>query len=250
MRSGWMALMRKNLRLGVTTVALALAGSLLLLLCRKPETVVIPNGVEISTQFLNDPAEQILGHAYDQIGDPVCLAGVLEPVGKVKNLELRHSKSGTKYWQISILLDRRYQQAIPRGSEVFHRWIGLGTSCDVRRNSLDPRGRVLEIDPRTAGRQKATASPIAPIEEHAVLTGVVDQGCVTFAGPVTICDIVEFLPRPWWRATIDRASDFVNIDIGVIWIEVVAASIVVGGAVLALVSLVDRNHRTNKFGRP
>jgi hypothetical protein len=60
--------------------------------------------------------------------------------------------------------------------------------------------------------------------------------------------VVEFLPRPWWRRAIDRVVDFVVMDVGVIYIQLFGAMVIVIAGIMALVIFVRRRMHTRAKG--
>jgi len=57
--------------------------------------------------------------------------------------------------------------------------------------------------------------------------------------------VVEFLPRSWWQRAIDRAIDFVVMDIGVIYVELFGAIMIVIAGVTTLIILARRRTRSS-----
>jgi len=180
---------------------------------------------------------------YNEIGDPVCLTGVDEPVGRV--IRVRRARTGG--WNVSIKLDENYALQTPGNAAVVRRWRGFGT-CKVARGSkwdkqFDWRGRFLEIEcpPIFVFWQSPDPSPCdlasAPsIKEHAVLASFVD-----------CCGgIAELIPETRWQRIIHRGISFVEMDIGMIWIEVAGALLLVFGVIAILIHCTLRKLRRHR----
>jgi len=197
----------------------------------------VENGVEISTYFQQD-------QPYDRVGDPVCLAGVDEPIGKIKSIQ--RAGSGSSRWKVNVLLDERYRSKVPTNAVVVRRWRGFGT-CKVAHGSrwdaqFDWRGRFLEIEcqPWLPFWEQQAPSPCdpasaPPVKEHAVLESGVD-----------CCGgIAEMIPQAWWERLIQRGIDFVTMDVGLIWVEIAAVpALGVGAAIVLTLVIRQRRRRT------
>jgi hypothetical protein len=189
------------------------------------------DGVEISTYFQDD-------QPYDRVGDPVCLTGVNEPIGRIKGVQ--RADSASSRWRVTMLLDKRYLSRTQTNSVVVRRWRGYGT-CKVARGSrwdgqFDWRGRFLDIEcqPWLPFWERQTPSPCdpasaAPLKEHAVLESAVD-----------CCGgIVEMVPQVWWERFIHRSIDFVTMNVG-LRVEIASAPALAVGAAMVLAGLIRR----------
>jgi hypothetical protein len=178
-------------------------------------------------------------------GDPVCLTGVVEAVGRIKDV-----RAVGRRWEVVMSLDKRYQPKIPADSVTLLRLSGdKGGRCgfsDAQGNTqFGNRMRFLEIDTTVHGRcfdrpnckvSDALITPQTVLQVSYRLFCGEEQGRA--CGGIT-----EFLPRPWWRRAIDRAIDFVVLDIGVIYIELFGAVIIVIAGGTALIILARRSVR-------
>jgi hypothetical protein len=177
-------------------------------------------------------------------GDPICLTGVVEAIGRIKSVRSLGSR-----WEVVMSLDKRYQAKIPTDSVTLLRmsW-DKGGRCgfsDAQGSTqFGERMRFLEIDTTVYGRcfdrlncrvSEALITPQAVLQaSYRLFCG--EEG-------VTCGGVVEFLPRPWWRRAIDRVIDFVVMDIGVIYIELFGAIIIVIAGVTVLLILALRRTR-------
>jgi hypothetical protein len=201
---------------------------------------IVENGVEISTYFQED-------QPYDRLGDPVCLAGIDEPIGRIRSV--RPVASGSSRWKLNMLVDGRYLSGTPTNSVVVRRWQGFGTCKVVRGSQWDAqfawRGRFLEIEcpPIRPFYYQQTPSPCSPdlaptIQEHTVLESAVD-----------CCGgLAEFVPEAGWQRVIHRGIDFVTLDVGLIWVEIAAVPALGFGAAIVLTFFV-RQKRSRSLGR-
>jgi hypothetical protein len=208
------------------------------LVVRSKPTTPVRDGIELVTFFPG-------GEPYDRVGDPVCLGGVWEPIGQVIRVE--RAQSTAPEWKVTMSLDKGYVSETPSNAIVVRRWRGFGL-CNVDRGSkwdkqFEWRGRFLEIEcpPALSFMEQRAPSPCdptsaPPIKEHAVLASEVD-----------CCGgIVEFLPRPWWEPKWwQRFIDFVEMKIGVIWVELALEIVMAVNALLMLVWLALRRRRAS-----
>lgn len=204
-------------------ISLAAATAILLVVLYR-HAVVVASTIQVLT-YLEDEAP---GYSPVDEGDSVCLTGVVEPIGKIESL--RHLG---RRLEIVMSVDKRYQAKIPADSVTLLTvsWEGPGR-CGFGR-----RMRFLEIDTTEYGRcfeRKPCRVSDVPITNRAVLQASYRLYCGEEG--VGCGGVVEFVYHPWWRRAIDHAVDFVEIDIGVIYIELFAAimAVIVGVTILAL----------------
>ena len=102
-----------RLRAALLGMTIAVAG---LLVVRHREGVrFAPPTIQVTTYL--DPNLQRSPVAE---GDPVCLTGVVDAIGKIKSVRAP-GPSNARGWEVITLLDRRYQPKIPADSEVLLR---------------------------------------------------------------------------------------------------------------------------------
>jgi hypothetical protein len=111
---------RVEIALGLTVVIAAL-----LIALRLRDVTDAPPGVEVITYLEGDQKSPV-----DE-GDPVCLTGVVEAIGKIKRV-----RSLGRRWEVAMSLDKRYQPKIP------------ADSVTLLRMSWDNRGRCGFFDAR------------------------------------------------------------------------------------------------------
>jgi hypothetical protein len=204
------------------------------LVVRSKPTTPVRDGIELVTFFPS-------GEPYDRVGDPVCLGGVEEPIGKVVKVE--RAQFATPEWKITMLLDKNQLSETPSSAIVVRRRRGFGP-CKVEQGSkwdkqFEWRSRFLEVEcpPALSFMEQSAPGPCdptsaPPIVEHAVLPSEVD--C---CGGIT-----EFLPPPWWQPRWWlRFVDFVEVKIGVIWVELALEIVLTVNALAVLVRLALRD---------
>jgi hypothetical protein len=229
---------RVEITLGLTVVI-----AVLLVALHLRDATVTPRGIEVITYLEGDQESPV-----DE-GDPVCLTGVAQAIGKIRRVRIVGRRL-----EVVMSLDERYRSQIPADSVTL-----LRMSWDSRercgfRNLHRPtqfgrRMRFLEIDTTVDGRcfEKPNCKVSeAPITDHAVLQASYRLFC---GEEGALCGgVVEFLPRPWWRRVTDRTIDFAEMDVGVIYIQLFGAIVVVSAGVIALIIFVRRRTHSRAKG--
>ena len=141
------------------------------------------------------------------VGAPVCLTGVVGTIGNVKSVRLLPGHEiAHDLWRVVIEINRD-APGITTGSVAY---AVVDRNCGV------------EINGGSSG---------SPIGDHAEI-----KGEVTY-----MADIAWSLPpKPWWRRTFDGVIEFAVMDIGVIYIEMSGAVVIVIAGATMLVVLVRR----------
>jgi hypothetical protein len=230
---------RVEIALGLTVVI-----AVLLVARHLRDATVAPPGIEAITYLEGDQKSPV-----DE-GDPVCLTGVAEAIGKIKRV-----RTVGRRLQVVMSLGKRYQPKIPADSVTLLRvsWDNRGRCgfFDAQGSTqFGRRMRFLQIDTSVYGRcfdKPNCKLSEAPITEHAVLQASYRLFCGEEEG-VSCGGVVEFLPRPWWRRAIDRVVDFAVMDVGVIYIQLFGAIVIVIAGFVALAVFVRRRMRTRAKG--
>jgi hypothetical protein len=228
-------LLKASVKIACMIGLFVLATLLTFTLLHFKSNILVQNGMEVSTYL---PGDQ----PYDRVGDPVCLAGIDEPIGRVKSVQRSHPDSID--WKVSMLLDGRYLSTTPSNAIVVRRWRGFG-ACKVAHGSrwdeqFAWRGRFLEIEcpPVFMFWEQQTPSALdpnsaPPIKDHAVLAPAVD-----------CCGgIAEMIPEAWSKRWCRRVVDFVEVDIGPIRVELAGVIVLVVGVPVTLIWLVLTKRR-------
>jgi hypothetical protein len=121
-------------------------------------------------------------------GAPVCLTGGEKPIGNINSVRLlpQHDEYHNA-WEVIMEINRRDASTIMTDSVAQANPLG---NCGVFINVIGA----------------------LPIAYHTVLKGEVNY----------VADIAYMLPpKPWWKP----AADFLAIDFGIIWIEIIGALI-------------------------
>jgi hypothetical protein len=188
---------------------LALAGgaSLLVVLVSpstKAQGTLDPGSIEVTAYFETQLPPRV--------GAPVCLTGGDEPIGKVSRVNLlpRHDQYHDG-WEVVMKINKREAGGITSDSIVSARPPEADRDCGGSREVF------LDVNVLGGG---------SPIRDHAVLNGEVAY----------FAEIAYMVPRPWWQ----RAADFVIMDIGVIWVELIGGVVIVIAGATAVVIFVRR----------
>jgi hypothetical protein len=231
-------LMGKLWRVEVALSLAAVIGVLLVALHLR-DAPVTPPSIQMITYLEGDQESPV-----DE-GDPVCLTGVVDAIGRIKSVRALGPR-----WEVVMSLDKRYQSEIPADSVTLLRmsWDNRGRcgfSGVQGSTQFGRRMRFLEIDTTEHGRcfdRPDCKVSEAPITEQAVLQASYRLFCGEEG--VGCGGVVELLPRSWWQRAIDRAIDFVVMDIGVIYVELFGAIMIVMAGVTTLSILARRRTRT------
>jgi len=229
---------------GRTVLSVAVLVTLLLFfwhLWSRPSTLKV-------TTYLNSFAQVGVDHRplVDE-GDPVCLNGVVEAIGRVESVRAKKAPA-TDGWKVVMSLDKPYQSMIPADSVVLLR-MG-GPDRRYCRASGAQVGVFLEIDTTVRGRCFDTlgCNPLkTALEDDATLKA----SYRLFCGEEGVgCGGVAILfPKTWWQKGLDSLVEFVVMDIGVIYIELGSAVVTVIAGLALLIIFVRRRLR-NRARRP
>jgi len=170
--------------------------------------------LRLTSQTANEPdSVEVMTYFRTQLppnrGAAVCLTGGTEPIGKINSVRLLpHHDEYHDAWEAVMEIYKRDALAITTDSIADANPYG---NCGVSINVIG-------------------AGP--PIAYHTVL-----KGEVTYSA-----EIGYMVPsKPWWQP----ATDFLAMDVGIIWVQVVGAPILVIGVTMIFISRAHRKRSKN-----
>lgn len=232
--------MGKLWRVGVT-ISLAAVIAVLLATLHLQDAPTTPSSIQVIT-YLEGSRESPVDK-----GDPVCLTGVVEAIGRVKRVHTLGRR-----WEVVMSLDKRWQPKIPADSVTLLRmsWDDRGRcgfSDAQGRTQFSKRMRFLEIDTSAYGR--CFDRPNCKVSETPI-TGqsVLQASYRLFCGEEgSFCgSVVEFFPQPWWRRVVDRPIAFAVMGVGVTYIQLFGAIMIVIVGITTLVVALRRTRARAK----
>ena len=173
--------------------------------------------LRLTSQTVNEPnSTEVIAYFRTQAppnqGAAVCLVGGAEPIGNINSVRLvPHHDEYHEAWEAVTEINQLDAFAVTADSIAeAHPYENCGITINV-----------------------IGAGP--PIAYHTVL-----RGEVTYLAEIGYM----IPPKPWWQP----AMDFLAMDVGIIWIEVIGAPILVVGAATTFISraLGKRTKRQNK----
>jgi hypothetical protein len=153
-------------------------------------------------------------------GSPVCPTGGVDPIGRVSRVKLLPGHlEYHNAWEIVMEINKRDAAGITTDSVVSAR---VDRSCG---GSVEP---FLDINVIGAG---------PPIAYRTAL-----KGEVTY-----FAEIAYLLPpKSWWQRAIDRTVDFAEMEIGVIYVQLFGAVMIVVAGFTALTIVICRRQKTRE----
>jgi hypothetical protein len=193
------AMLARKLFRRKTAVGLSIVVVTLIFLLYIRDVPVGPPTIQVVTYL--EPYDQ---HSPLVKGDPVCLTGAVDAIGKIKRVRASGGK-GRKGWEVVMSLDERYQPNIPADSVALLRMPGRDRgNCAFAGDAQLHSFRFLEIDTTIHGR--CFPAPHCNVSGKPIASGAVLKSSERlFCGEEdAFCGgLVEFVPPNSWPQALE-----------------------------------------------